>query len=190
MFFRTGYLSGDRGRVPVSQSNGSTFTGGWEITVMGPMTFQASVTYALTDRFVMDPFQDDSVRRLGPFKDDMLLIEVGMRFNLTGRKTWHNLAPYIMAGTGMAVSEGSPPDSSGYSFGKKATFTWGGGVRLYATRRLNLAFEGRAVMWRLRYPPDFRRVSSPDGIPILGPDDPDKDWTVHPMLSFGVGWAF
>ena len=190
MFFRAGYLSGDRGRVPVSQSNGTAFTGGWEITAMGPMTFQASVTYALTDRYVVDPFKDDSVRRTGPFKDDILLIEASMRLNLTGRKTWRNLAPYITAGTGMAISEGSPTDSSGYSFGKKATFTFGAGFRLYATRRINLAFDARAVMWRLRYPPDFKRVSSPDGIPILQVEDPDKDWTVHPLLSFGVGWAF
>jgi hypothetical protein len=190
MFFRGGYLTGDRGRVHVGHSNGNTFTGGYELTVMGPLSFQASVTYALTDRFVVDPFKDDSVRRSGPFKDDMLLIEAGLRFNLTGRKTWRNLAPYILAGTGVAVSQGSPADSSGYSFGKKASFTFGGGFRLYPTRRMNLAVEGRAVMWRLRYPPDFRRISSPDGIPILDVDAPDKDWTVHPMLSIGAGWAF
>lgn len=190
MFFRGGYLSGDRGRVGVGHSNGSTFTAGWEVSAFGPTTFQASVTYGLTERFVVDPFKDDSVRRTGPFDDDLLLIEVAMRLSLTGRKTWRNLAPYIMAGTGIAVSEGSPPDSSGYTFGKKATFTFGGGFRLYPSRRLNLAFDARAVMWRLRYPPDFKRVSSPDGIPILRVDDPDKDWTVHPLLSFGVGWAF
>jgi len=187
---RVGYLGGERGRVPVGHANGRTFTLGYDIALGGPSTFSASVTYALTDRFVMDPFKNDSVRKSGPYQDDMLLVEVGLRFNLTGRKTWNNFAPYLSAAGGIAVSEGSPTDSSGYKFGKKLTISPGTGLRWYPSRRLSVALDARAIFWRLRYPPDFKRISSPDGIPVLAGDQPETDWTVHPVVSFGMGWTF
>lgn len=189
--FMTGKLWGDRGRVPVGHANGSTFTVGWETSLKGPSHFIARVTYALTERFVVDPSKDDSVRQSGPFDDDMLMIDLGVRFGLSGRKTWHNLAPYLTGTVGLAISEGSPAaDSSGYKFGKKLTFAPGAGIRWYPRRNISVMFDARAVFWRLRYPPDFHAIRSADGIPVVPPDETLTDWTAHPVLSFGVGWTF
>jgi len=188
--FSTGYLSGERGRVPVGHSNGRTFTLGYEASMTGPTSFTAMITYARTDRFVVDPSKDDSVRKSGPFADDMVFVELGLRFNLTGPKSWRSFVPYLSGSAGVALSEGSPVDSSGYKFGKKFTLSPGVGLRWYPARRVAVTFDSRAVFWRLRYPPDFKRISSPDGIPVLAGDQPETDWTVHPMVSFGIGWTF
>jgi hypothetical protein len=188
--FMVGHIWGDRGRVPVGHSNGQTFTVGWEASVKGPTQFVARVTYALTERYVVDPFKDDSVRRSGPFDDDMLMIDLGLRFSLTGQKTWKNLSPYLIGTVGLAVSEGSPVDSGGYRFGKKLTFAPGVGMRWYPRRNITVTADLRTVFWRLRYPPDYHAIRSPDGIPVLPPDEPRNDWTTHPLLSFGVGWTF
>ena len=57
-------------------------------------------------------------------------------------------------------------------------------------RRLSVLADARVVAWRLTYPPDYFRVVSSDGIPVLTTDDPDVDWTIHPLISIGLGWNF
>jgi hypothetical protein len=189
-FVTTGWLAGERGRVGVGHANGSTITAGFEFPITGNLNFFTSFTYALTDRYIVDPTKDDSVRKTGPFEDDMSILDIGVRFSLTGRKTWRNLAPYLRAAAGLATSRGSPVDSSGYRFGRKIAFSPGAGVRWYPSRRVIVVLDGRATLWRLRYPPDFHAIRSPDGIPVLAADQPRTDWTVHPWVSVGVGWTF
>lgn len=186
----TGWLGGDRGSLRIGHSEGPTYTVGYEIPVSGPLTFFPSVTYLRTNRYVINPFRDDSVRLTGPFDDDMLMIEAGLRFFVTGGKTWNGLTVYLSGSVGMAISDGSPPDSGSYKFGKKVALTPGVGLRFYPTRRLSVLVDGRAAAWRLLYPPDYFRVASGDGIPVLTADQPDADWTIHPWISVGLGWNF
>ena len=187
----TGFLGGQRGRLGIGHTNGQTYTVGYEIPLgTGPLSFYGSFTYALTERNVINPFQDDSVRLSGPFDDDMSLIDLGLRFNLTGNKTWHGLGIYGSGAVGMAISRGSPPDSGSYSFKRKMTFTPGLGLRFFPVRRLSMVADFRVAVWRLRYPPDYFQARSADGIPVLGSRDPDVDWTIHPWISFGLGWNF
>ena len=187
----TGWLGGQRGREGVGHTNGQTFTVGYEIPLgTGPVSFYTSVTYALTERNVINPFRDDSVRLTGPYDDDMTLIDLGLRFNLTGNKTWHGFGLYGSGALGMAISRGSPPDSGSYAFKRKMTFTPGLGVRFFPARRVSMVADFRVAVWRLRYPPDYFQVRSNDGIPVLDSKAPDVDWTIHPWISFGLGWNF
>ena len=186
----TGWIGGDRGSLGIGHANGPTYTLGYEIPLGGPLSFYSSFTYARTERFVINPFHDDSVRVSGPFDDDMSLIDLGLRFNLTGNKTWHGLNLYASGALGMAISRGSPLDSGSYNFRRKMTFTPGLGMRFFPMRRMSVVVDGRLAAWRLRYPPDYFRAVSNDGIPVLVEGDPEVEWTVHPWISFGLGWNF
>lgn len=188
--FLTGWLGGQHGRVQVGHANGLTYTAGFELPVSGPLSVVSTVSWARTERFVVNPFRDDSVRTTGPVDDDLILVDLGLRFNLTGGKTWHGLLLYVSGSTGIAFGNGSPPDSGSYRFSKKMTFTPGAGLRFYASRKLSVLVDGRMVAWRLSYPPDYFRVASADGIPVLNTGDPDVEWTVHPWISIGLGWNF
>jgi hypothetical protein len=188
--FLTGWLGGERGRLKVGHANGRTYTVAFDVPISRPMSFVSSVTYALTERFVINPFRDDSVRLSGPFDDDMLLIDAGLRFNITGGKTWRGFSAYVSGALGVAISSGSPPDSGSYKFGKKVTVTPGAGLRFYPSRRFSMLVDARVIAWRLQYPPDYFRVVSSDGIPVLTTNDPEVDWTIHPLISFGLGWNF
>lgn len=190
VLFYSGWIGGDRGRLKVGHANGQTFTVGYEIPLGGPASFYSSFTYARTERFVIDPFKDDSVRLEGPFDDDMSLIDLGLRFNLTGNKTWHGFGLYASGALGMAISMGSPADTGSYAFKRKMTFTPGLGMRFFPARRVSVVVDGRVAVWRLRYPPDYFRAVSDDGIPVLAEDAPEVDWTVHPWISIGLGWNF
>lgn len=187
----TGWVGGQRGRLNVGHTNGPTITVAMEFPLSGPMSLVPTISYAFTERYVLNPFRDDSVRLSGPFDDDMLMIDIGLRFNITGQKTWHGLAAYVSGSFGMAISSGSPPDSGSYTFGKRVMLTPGAGLRFYPSRRFSVLVDGRVAAWRLRYPPDYFQVLSADGIPVLvNGVDPDVDWTIHPWISIGLGWNF
>lgn len=188
--FRIGYLGGERGTVGVGHSNGMTFGLRYDAMLGGPTVLTVGAAYALTDRFVVDPFLDSVSRRSGPYADDMALVDVGLQFMLTGPKTWHGIAPYLGAAMGLAVSRsGLGADSSGYRFGTKFTVAPGTGVRWYPARHLTVSADVRAIFWKLRYPASFK-VPAADSSRVLPQNAPETDWTTHPWISVGVGWIF
>lgn len=190
LYAYSGWLGGDRGFLQIGHANGQTYTVGYEIPLGGVLAFYGSLSYAKTERYVINPFRDDSVRLAGPFDDDMSLIDLGLRFNITGNKTWHGVNLYASGSMGMAISMGTPLDSGSYNFKRKMTFTPGLGMRFFPVRRMSVVVDGRLAAWRLRYPPDYFRAVSNDGIPVLKEGDPETEWTVHPWISFGLGWNF
>ena len=108
--FMSGWMLGDRGRLKIGHTNGQTYTFGFEVPIGGTLSFHPSVTYAQTERYVIDPFLNVDQRLSGPVPDDMSFIDLGLRAMLTGNKTWHGLAMYASGGLGMAVSMGGPRD--------------------------------------------------------------------------------
>ena len=119
------------------------------------------------------------------------LAEGTAQLNLTGGKTWHNVAPYLSLGIGLAMSETIKEDSSRYRFGTKFYLAPAAGLRFFLTRRLFAKVEARTTFWSLSYPPTFR--DDPDG--PFGPATPlltgeIKEWSPTPVLHAGLGFAF
>ena len=185
-----GYLSGDRGTVPVSMTNGVTFGVRYEAWMGKTFSFTAGIAYAQTNRYIVDPFKDDSVRRSGPIDNDAILTDIGLQLSLTGAKNFHGFAPYVGASLGLAFGSKLPSDTSGYDFGAKFTITPGAGLRWYPVRRVNVQADARLVFWKLHYPVNFITPLSPDGTRVLPLTAPQTDWTIHPWVSLGVGWTF
>ena len=183
----SGYLLGGRGRLGIGHTNGRTYTISFEIPVGSSISLQPTVSYAETERNVIDPYRNVEERVSGPLPDDMLLVDFGVRFLLTGDKTWRGLTAYASAAIGMASSMSGPRDRGNYELGRKLTLNGGLGLRFLPFRNLSLFAETRLTAWRLNYPPDYYRPSSPDNIPVLFPNDSDSDWTLHPWVSVGLG---
>ena len=185
-----GYLSGDRGTVPVSITDGVTFGVRYEAWMGKSMSFTAGLAYGQTSRLIVDPFKDDSVRKSGPIDDDVILADLGLQLSLTGAKTFHGFAPFVTTSLGLAFGSRLPGDTSGYQFGTKFTFTPGAGLRWYPGRRVSVQADARLVFWKLRYPINYKTPLSNDGTRVLPLLAPETDWTIHPWVSLGVGWTF
>src|SRR6058998_424958 len=151
-----GYFGGSRGDVGVGLSNGPTGGLRYEVALGAAIGASFGIAYAQTTRFVVDPAKDSTTRKTGPFNTDVILADVGLQLNLTGRKTWRGFAPYLGGALGLAAGGGSPPDPSGYDFGTKITLAPAGGVRWYPTRRISVRADARLVLWRLKYPGSYR----------------------------------
>ena len=185
-----GYLSGERGTVPVSMTDGTTFGVRYEAWMGKSVSFTAGLAYGQTNRFIVDPFKDDSVRKSGPIDDDVILADLGLQLSLTGAKTFHGFAPFVATSLGLAFGSRLPSDTSGYQFGTKFTFTPGTGVRWYPGRHVTVQVDARLVLWKLRYTINYKTPLSPDGTRVLPLLAPETDWTTHPWVSLGVGWTF
>lgn len=185
-----GYFGGSRGGPGVGISDGPTGGLRYDVAFGNALGASVGIAYAQTTRFVVDPAKDSLSRKSGPFDTDVVLADVGLQLTLTGRKTWHNLAPFVGATFGVAVGGGSPPDPSGYQFGNKLTLGPEGGVRWYPARRVSVRTDFRLLFWKLKYPLGYKQPSPVDGSRVLPLVAPLEEWTAHPWISVGLGWTF
>ncbi len=179
-----GYFGGSRGGPGVGISNGPTAGLRYEVPFGGALGVSLGVAYAQTTRFVVDYTKDSLTRKTGPFDTDVVLVDAGLQLALSGRKTWHGLAPYVGGALGLAIGGGSPPDPSNYDFGSKFTVAPGAGIRWYPARRVSVRTDFRVVLWRLTYPSEYKVGG------VLPPDARLTEWTAHPWISVGLGWTF
>jgi hypothetical protein len=184
-----GYLSGERGSVPVGPSNGATIGLRYPVQVGGPTSVVFSLIYANTDRFVVDPTDSAAKRRTGPFSSPVLMTDIGLRIALTGAKTWHGVSPYIGAALGLAFAVSPPKDPSGYDYGTKFTIAPETGIRWLPMRRMCVDLNARLIDWRLHYPLSYKQPGA-DSTRVLQLDASETEWTRHPWVSLGVGWTF
>lgn len=191
-----GYLGTDRGRFEFGPGPGPVLGGRYGIRLSGPFTIEGEAAYVPTSRFVIGLDQDtiapDSVVsrpvRLGRESDQsLLLLLAGLRFNLTGPRTYRNLQPYLVAGGG-AVIELSDEDQgtdlqadARFDFGTSFAGHLGGGIEWFPMRRLGLRLDGRLVFWEIDMPRAFREEV---------PRAPDDEWVQHFYVSAGAAIHF
>jgi hypothetical protein len=184
-----GYLSGTRGRVGVSPSQGNVYSFRFERPLGPTIGVMVSAADALTSRFVIDPTKDSTSRTTGPVNNSVALIDVGFYLMLTGGKTWRGFAPFIGVAAGAALASRPPGDTSTYIFGTRFEFAPEAGIRWYPARHLSVRADARLVFWKLTYPLQYKQPG-PDGSRVLPLDATTTEWTKHPWLSLGVGWTF
>jgi hypothetical protein len=184
-----GYLSGSRGAVGVGSTDGPTAGLRYETALGGALGVSVGLGYARTTRFVVDPTKPTASWRTGPFTDGVVLADAGFQLRLTGRKSWHGVAPYLGGALGLAIGAAAPHDTSGYRFGTKFTLMPEVGVRWYPARRTSVRADFQPILWKLRYPLSYKQPN-PDGVQLLATTAPLDEYTWHPWVTIGVGWTF
>jgi hypothetical protein len=188
--FGIGYLGGSRGRVGVGMADGITWNARYETGLGGAVTVGLGLAYAQTTRYTVDPTRDAATRTQGPIETDVILADLGLQLVLTGRKSWHGVAPYLGAGVGLAFGGSPQRDPGGYEFRTKITLNPQAGVRWHPSARLSVRAAVQAVYWRLNYPLSYKDPSPVDGSRVLPLEASLTEWTAHPWISVGVGWNF
>ena len=192
LVFYGGLMSGGEGSAGVGPTNGPVGGVKWEITVGAPSILFLGFSMANLERPLVNPDDPPDTRFFGSADQRIVMLDAGLNFVLTGRKTWRGLAPYLGVGFGMAFGGSVPEDSSGYTFKTKFHIDPTIGIRFHPSPRFHFRIEGRAILWRLDYPQRFfddpKNALGTD--PLLNPlIQTDTDWTVHPTLLFGIGYT-
>jgi hypothetical protein len=194
-----GDVAGDGGRIRVGPHNGQSYGLRFDLQLSAPLQFGISVSRAQLERFVVSA--DDSVanRVDGPVDQSVTMFEAAVQLNLTGRKAWHHLAPFVGGSLGYADGSGLPSsvaDSSGYDFGGRLYLAPAVGLRVLVGKSLHLRLEARQLFWQLKYParytfePQAEPSTDPDNPNAVLPDGKRDEWSGARELRVGLGFTF
>jgi len=184
------YIWGSGGKLGVGPTDGPGAGARFEIRLTGPTDAFLTLGWSNLKRMVADTAVAADPQITGPYDQRVLFAETGLLILLTGDKTWNRLAPYLGANLGLAFGSDLAQDSSGYSFSAKFVSGPLLGIRLYASNALFLRVEGRLQFWKLKYPSGYF-LGSDERDPLLNPVlNSTSEWTTHPTLVVGLGYAF
>ncbi len=183
-----GRFGGSGGAIGVAPHDGRTVGLRWNFLGNRPVQIGLGFASGTMSRLIQEPTRSPETRISGPVDQQVIWTDVVLQFNLTGGKRWRGLAPFTGVATGLAFTEKTSEDSTGFRMGNKFYLAPMAGTRLFVSDRLYLQLEGRYVFWQVKYPAGFRNPQDPTGTPLL-PDDALAEWTVSPWVQIGLGWA-
>ncbi|HLL81477.1 MAG TPA: hypothetical protein VK420_02455 [Longimicrobium sp.] len=115
------------------------------------------------------------------------MLEAGVRFHVTGDRTYRGLAPYVMGTGGLATEIGGAaggekdlPDDERFDFGPALAVGAGAGLDWFPSRRFSLRTELSYRIWRLTVPEGFASNRNAD----------IDEWNGNAGVSVGAAFHF
>jgi len=159
----------------------------YELYLGGPVSLTTDLSETFSDRTVIDPTKPRAQRVAGTETAPVYALDVGIALGITGRKTWHRLAPQVRAGLGVAHSTAAD-EPDGYKFGTPFAITFGGGLKFVPGGRLQLRADVGERLFKQKYPDAYYKTTS-DNTAVLT-TTPRSIWTNHTLLTLGVSFLF
>jgi opacity protein-like surface antigen len=188
-----GWVFTSTGRLDAGPKPAPVFGGRWGIRVSGPFSLGAEVGFMPTTRTVRDTVfvaQDSLFRAIGEANQTVVTAMGNIIFNVTGGRTWYDLAPFVVAGAGAAIGVGgrAPVEADlapteRFDFGTSFAGQLGAGVDWFPSRRVSLRADFRNVLWKLGVPEDFLRTEA-------GRLLPRSEWEQNFVVSAGMSIHF
>ncbi|MBX9928267.1 MAG: hypothetical protein K2X99_05065 [Gemmatimonadaceae bacterium] len=183
-----GYMSPSAGPAGVAPKPGPMVEGRYDIAIGGPANVTFRVGALQSTRDVKDPFAAPANRVLGEKSSNLLLADLGITLNLTGRKSFHRLVPTFGAGVGIVSDFVTAPDPGGYNFGTKFAFTFGPSVRWHSGRRLEAGVSLTNRVWQTKYPEFYRANLA--GTPLVPQTASLSAFNSNWAFTSGLSWHF
>jgi hypothetical protein len=150
---RSAPLFGARYNISLSNALALDFTAAYSPSER--KLYRADVT---TDPTHVSPVATGTTARM-----PLLIADAGVRINLTGQRSWHELAPYAAATGGLVTwlkkngtAENSIPTTERFDFGPGFALGAKVGTDFYATPRLSLNVELSDRLWKVKIPTGFQ----------------------------------
>ncbi|HET9985410.1 MAG TPA: outer membrane beta-barrel protein [Longimicrobiales bacterium] len=189
-----GHVTTKQPFTELGPSSGAFAGGRYAIRMNGPLEIEAQLAYFPTTRTVRDTTftvhgADSTFTPIGSAKQRLMVATAGLRFDLTGPRTWHGLQPFVAAGGGVAVGVNGANDADQqvpadlrFRFGTSFAASVGGGLEWYITRNVGLRGDARAFLWKIKTPQAFAVTDA--RVPANG------DWTQNLSLTAGLAVHF
>jgi len=186
-----GTMSPGTGRFDYGPQPGTSLGARYGINIAGPFALEGVLTYLPTDRSIIDPGRRESDFKVGEMPSDVVTLDARLRFSITGDRSWHGLAPFVLAGGGLAFDAAAAKEDEEllladdrFKFGSSFVGILGGGVRWFPGDRFFFRADTQLFLWQLKTPRGF---SDPErefeGIE-------EKEWVSGPSFSLGFGIRF
>jgi hypothetical protein len=187
---RAGYLNTSTGDTGVGPEPSAIVGPVYTIRLTGPLTGMVGISMLPTSRTIFErvTIAADSVELEAIGEADLLLLlgEAGLRFNVTGPRTWNGLAPYVGASLGFVGNVRSRPAleeeleaSQRVSVGPGFALGLSAGTDWFLTERFSIRAEAVDYLWR---------VTTPEGLSTA--QSRQSQWTNNLGLTFGAALHF
>lgn len=154
-------------------------------------------SWLFSSRQVFDPRRDIGDEVIGEAQIDVAEIDVRMKLNLTGHRSWNRFQPFLAFGGGLAfealedrtleeAADFLPADV--YDFGTRLTAAAGAGLAIHLSDRLVLRGEAGFNLWKIEVPRGFLDASR--DIPLDQSQLTPEEWVSVRSISVGLGWRF
>ncbi len=186
-----GSFNETRGQYDLGPKSGPMFGSRYMLEIGGPAFIEARLGYISTTRDVIDPRRVAGQQVIGETDVGIVQFDARFGFNLTGRRTWRGLAPYVFSGGGLVfdvagdgVAEENLPGNTRFDFGTNFSGSFGGGARFFLTDRLSIRGEGTVLLWKLKTPDGF------DGLDSTLTNVLEEEWAGGKSLTISLAWRF
>jgi hypothetical protein len=186
--FYAGYLYTNRGSLDLGPAPAPIFGSRYNIALTGPLQGEIGLSFSPTSRtvYARPGGAGGSLTAVGERDLVAMIIEGGLRFRLTGARTWRGLAPYAAATGGVVTNLGRPaeieeaiPSDQRFQFGPSFAASLGLGSDFFVTERFSIRAEARDHFWRLTQP-----------VGLTGTGERNSEWLHNFAISFGGALHF
>ncbi|HYR08040.1 MAG TPA: hypothetical protein VEQ60_09735 [Longimicrobium sp.] len=180
----------DSTTLPLAPQSGPVFGVRYQVRAAGPLHVEGSVGVSPTDRRLFAAELDADSTFLGPLDLEttvpatIVMADVGLRFFLTGPRTWNGLAPFVVGAAGVVGDvrgsfdeEEEIDEAALFRFGPSFAVGAGLGTDWFPVPNASLRVEAMGRLWRAKTPSAFLELRT----------DERSEW--NPVLGITVGGA-
>lgn len=183
-----GHFFSTAGTAGVGAHSAPLYAARYDIRVSGPFNFEGGISLVSTTRAVVDTAANAQdtlfLRPVGQSQLTLALIDAGVRFDITGPRTFHNILPYLEMGVAAIIRtrdqnslEQNIDPALQYRPGTRFGGMVGAGLEWIPTRHIGLRLDARNYLWRIK---------APLGILTLSSTTPASEWLNHYSLTGGI----
>ncbi|HEV3050237.1 MAG TPA: hypothetical protein VGX50_08025 [Longimicrobium sp.] len=182
----------DSTSLPIGPQSGPLFGARFQFRASGPLSLEGSVGVSPTDRrlFGVVTLPDSSIGAPVDLETTvpatLVMGDVGVRFHLTGARTWNGLAPFVVGTGGLAADVRGTLDEEDvvreealFRFGPSFAVGAGLGTDWFPTSNASIRIEAAGRLMRM---------STPNAFLGGNPNAERSEW--NPAVSVSVGGAF
>jgi opacity protein-like surface antigen len=180
----------DSTTLPLGPQSGPVFGVRYQIRAAGPLSIDAQIGVSPTDRRLFAAETNEDSVFVGPVDlgitvpSTLVMADVGLRFYVTGPRTWNGLAPFVVGMGGVAGDvrgtfdeEEDVSDDAKFRFGPSFAVGAGLGTDWFPVPNASLRVEATGRLWRMNTPSAFLELRT----------DERSEW--NPVLGISVGGA-
>lgn len=162
----------------------------YSIVLGGPISLEGVMTFSDSKRDVKDPGEDGDLVTVGEADMQLLTGDARLKFNVLGSRTWHRLAPFVLAGAGITFDLSGQQDvdlrllpEDRYDFGNSFSGLLGAGARWFPGSRISLRADLTLQLWQQDIPKGYPSRE-------LLFDAPNSEWIQAWGLTLGAAYNF
>jgi len=184
-----GILSPGTGQFDLGPKPGPVGGVRYAIELSGPFSLEGVGRALVSERDLRDPRRPVGDRKVGTADALITSVDARLKFSLNGRRTWHGLGPYVLAGAGLAFDlAGEPavdpdvlPAVHRFDFGTSFVGLMGLGVRWIPRDDFVVRLDGEFDLWQLDTPSGY--LENPE---FFENPPPENEWVGAVGLTLGA----